>query len=225
MIRASWPPDIPGPAYPGPLRPPQPPVVPLWPPGFPTAEAVTPDVRDRLLDHRRVLVSGRLGDEVATRAAAELMLLDGVGDDPIDVFFSCAEADVDAANALADTIDLVGVPVTAWCRGSIGGPAIAALTAADRRLAGSFALFHLQDPTVQSSGSAGRLEEIAAHHLRQIDAVHARIAAATGQTVERVTADFRAGTVLDADEARRYGILHEVQRSGPGSVTPLHPER
>ena len=181
-------------------------------------------MRDRLLDRRRVLVSGHLDDIVATRAAAELMLLDGLGDEPIDVFFSCAGSDLDAANALADTIDLVGVTVRAWCRGSVGGPAVAAFTAADRRLSGEFAAFHLHEPLVTSSGTAGHLADVAAHHRRQVAAVHARIAAATGQPVERVADDISKGTVLDAEEARRYGILHEIQ-GRPAPVTPLRPER
>jgi ATP-dependent Clp protease, protease subunit len=222
IVRASWPPEVPGPWYPGTPRPfpPAPPLLPTAPAAF---DAVTPDVRDRLLDRRRVLVSGNITDEVATRAAAELMLLDGVGDAPIDVYFSCPAAELQAANALADTIGLVGVPVRAWARGSVGGPAIAAFTAADRRLAGPFASFELRDPVTMSSGSADRLEEFAAHHRRQIETFHARIAAATGQRVDRVTGDFATGLFLDADQARRYGIVHEVERTGSAVVTPLPP--
>ena len=40
MIHASWPPDLPGPAYPGPWRPPQPPQAPVWPvPVYPATDA------------------------------------------------------------------------------------------------------------------------------------------------------------------------------------------
>jgi ATP-dependent Clp protease protease subunit len=222
----SLPPEIPGP--------PAPPGFPR--PGLPTEPLVAPpysfvpadgglgiELRDRLLEQRRVLVQGVLDDDLATRAAAELMLLDGTGDDAIEIHLSCRDGELSAANALADTIELVGVPVHAVARGRVSGPALAPFVTADHRTASASAMFELRHPVVQASGSSGELQAFATRHRREIDALHRRVAAATGQPVDRVADDFATGVILDADEARRYGIVHEVLRTKAAPVTPLRP--
>jgi ATP-dependent Clp protease protease subunit len=221
-----WPPGFVPPGEPRPTRPGTPLADPLVAPPYaftPTAGGLGTDLHGRLLAQRRVLVNGVLDDALATRTAAELMLLDGTGDDAIDLHLSCPDGELGAANALADTIDLVGVPVRATCLGSIGGPALGPFTAADHRTASASAVFHLTNPRVSSTGSSADLESFAEHHRRELDALHRRIAAATGRPVDRVAADFETGTVLDAEEARRYGIVHEVRRAKAAGVTPLRP--
>src|SRR3954452_20008787 len=89
---ATWPPEFP------PLRPTPEPGPPRWPgePGWPApAERPgvfvpmvvepprPPDVFARLLERRVVLVSGHLDVARATEVAAQVMLLDAEGDDPI----------------------------------------------------------------------------------------------------------------------------------------------
>ena len=216
-----FPPDLPDPGRPPGYRPPGDPVV--APHSFLPDPGLSSDLHDRLLHQRRILVNGFLDDALATRTAAELMYLDGSGDDPIELHLSCPDGELGAANALADTLDLVGVAVRATCLGSIGGPALGPFTAASHRTASMSATFHLRDPRVESSGTSADLEAFAARHRREVDALHRRIAAAAGQSVERVAADFAAGVVLDADEARRYGIVHDVRRGKPAPVTRLRP--
>jgi len=221
------PPDVPsprpdrGPGYVPPGRPPAEPVA--APYSFIPDGGLTGELHDRLLAQRRILVNGFLDDALATRTAAELMLLDGTGDDDIELHLSCPDGDLGAANALADTLDLVGVAVRATCLGSIGGPVLGPFTAATHRTASASAVFHLRDPRVESTGTSADLEAFAARHRREVDALHRRIAAATGQPLERVARDFETGSVLDADEARRYGIVHDVRRAKPAAVTPLRP--
>jgi ATP-dependent Clp protease, protease subunit len=224
------------PGLPGTPRPPEihPPGVP-WPTPAPPTPVVAPswfhegavgaEVRDRLLERRCVLVTGFLDDHTATRAAAEIMLLDGTGDDPIDVHLSCPDGDLAAASALADTIDLAGVEVRALARGTVGGPAIGPFTAADRRLASGLSLFQLRDPRAEGHGSADELVALAERHRHEVDSMHRRIARATGQDLEVVASRFAAGDVLDADEARRFGLVHEVRRVTPAPVTPLRDDR
>lgn len=178
------------------------------------------DVRGRLLERRVVLVGGHLDDHLATQVAAELMFLDGTGDDAIELHLSCPDGELTAANALADTIDLVGVRVVARSRGTVGGPALGPFTAADHRVASPLSSFHLRNPSVGSTGSADELAAFAQRHRHELDALHGRIARATGRSVDDVAADFSSGAVLDADAARRAGIVHEVQR-GPAPVTRL----
>lgn len=178
------------------------------------------DVFGRLLERRIVVVSGMLGHEAATLAAAQLMLLDGTGDDPVDLHLSCPDGDLDASTAVADTIDLLGVEVRCRCSGKIGGPALAPLAAADRRLAQPHCLFVLKDPSLRLQGRADEVVSQAGVQQRQLDGLHARLAHSTGQPLDRVVADMRGGVTLGAHDALAYGLVQEVvtSRRGGGSV-------
>jgi ATP-dependent Clp protease protease subunit len=47
----------------------------------------------------------------------------------------------------------------------------------------------------------------AAEHARQLRRLQERLAAACGRSVDEVAADMRAGRLLDAEEARAYGLV------------------
>jgi ATP-dependent Clp protease protease subunit len=166
-----WPPEVP-PWRPVPERrelprPPGPP--PLVPTVAVPSGAPPENVFDRLLERRIVLVTGRLDDSVAALAAAQLMLLDASGDEPVELRLSCPDGDLDACVALADTVDLAGLAVRAVCSGSVGGPALAPLAAADRRVAHPHCLFVLRDPAAQLQGRADELATSASSYQRQLD--------------------------------------------------------
>jgi ATP-dependent Clp protease protease subunit len=178
------------------------------------------DLADRLMEQRTVLVTGPLELAVATEASARLMLLDGTGDDPIDIVLSCPDGDLLAAMALADTIELVGVELRAVCSGTIGGAALLPYALATRRLAQPHATFRLTKPRHEAQGRASDLAAEAAHHADLVtDLVH-RLADATGQTFETVDGDFERNRLLTAQEAMAYGLVDEiVHRRGLRTVT------
>ena len=141
-----FPPDLPVPGRPPGYRPAGDPADPVVAPhSFLPDPGLAGDLHERLLLQRRILVNGFLDDTLATRTAAELMYLDGSGDDPIELHLSCPDGELGAANALADTLDLVGVEVRATCLGVVGGPALGPFTAATHRTASMSATFHLRD--------------------------------------------------------------------------------
>src|SRR5579872_4915072 len=72
-------------------------------------------VRSRLFEHRTILIRGVLDDATATQAAAELMTLDATGDSRVTVHLDAAGGTLEAAFAVMDVIDLLGVPVHVLC--------------------------------------------------------------------------------------------------------------
>ena len=123
---------------------PQPPPGPVpWPTPLPAPEpsrvefVSTPpttlalDLADRLLARRIVVLTGPLGRDEAGDAVARLMLLDADADEPIQLHLTCPDGDLDAALVLAETVDLLRAPVTAILRGTVGGPPLAVVAAAD----------------------------------------------------------------------------------------------
>ncbi len=127
-VRNTWregPPDVPPPwrpaqppDEPGPPRPPVP-VVPLR-----EEPPLDSDAFTQLFRRRVVLVSGEITPGVATDAAAQLMTLDAEDEAGIQLHLNCRDGDLDAALMLADTVALTAAPVTAVCRGTLGGVAL-----------------------------------------------------------------------------------------------------
>jgi ATP-dependent Clp protease, protease subunit len=208
------------PEFPPPGVPPGPGREPAAPPGHrpatPTVPIVYEDapatgpVTERLLDQRRILVSGPLDLARATDAAARLMYLDGSGDEPIELMMTCPDGELAAAASLADTIELVGVEVRALCIGSVGGPAVLPFAVASTRLAQRHATFVLFEPAVAVQGTATDVAAEATRHAALLADVHARLAAATGQSVDAVATDLRSRRRLSADEAQQYGLVDTV---------------
>ncbi|MFW3172648.1 ClpP family protease [Geodermatophilus sp. CPCC 206100] len=218
---AAWPP-----VPPGPPDPPFPPRTPEWPhppwqPGSPppvpgpssaSATVVLGGVdwlAERLLEQRVVTLAGELDPAAVNRAVAELALLDATGDEPVRLRLSGVSTDLDGALTLVDALDLVGAPVHATSLGTLAGPALAVLAVAGSRRAGAHATFRLCEPRSPRGVPGPQVEARAAELARQLRRLQERLAEACGRPVEEVAADMRAGRVLDAGEARAYGLLDD----------------
>jgi ATP-dependent Clp protease protease subunit len=162
---------------------------------------------ERLLEQRVVALAGPLDTDDVNRAVAELALLDANGDEPVRLRLSGVGADLDGALTLVDALDLMGAPVHATVLGTLTGAAVAVLAVADRRTAGAHAVVHLTEPRSPRHGLGRDVEALAAEHARQLRRLQERLAAATGQDVERIAADMRTGRLLSTEEAREYGLI------------------
>ena len=164
---------------------------------------------ERLFDQRVVTLSGELDTDAVNRAVAELALLDATGNDPVRLRLSGVGADLEGALTLVDALDLVGVPVHATSLGTLSGPAVAVLAVADRRVAGAHAMVRLCEPRAPRGVPGHEVEAWAAEHARQLRRLQERLAAACGRSVDEVAGDMRAGRLLDAEEARAYGLVDD----------------
>jgi ATP-dependent Clp protease, protease subunit len=161
---------------------------------------------ERLIERRVVALGGHLDADAVNRAVAELALLDATGDGPVRLQLSGVGADLDCALTLVDALDLMGAPVHATCLGTLTGPAVAVLAVADRRVVGPHAMVHLVEPRAPRGLPGSDVEAWAAEYARQLRRLQERVAAACGRPVEEVADDMRAGRLLDAAEARAYGL-------------------
>lgn len=217
MPRSTWPP-----LPPHPPEPPRPRRTPWLPEPRPTAPGPVSAsaalvvgagdwLAERLLEQRMVTLSGDLDTDVVNRTVAELALLDATGDGPVRLQLSGVSADLDVALTLVDALDLMGAPVHATCLGVLSGPAVAVLAVADRRAAGAHAAVRLSEPRAPRGVPRHEVEAWAAEHTRQLHRLQERLAAACGRPVGEVAADMRAGRLLDAEEARAYGLLDAAE--------------
>src|SRR6266542_1814017 len=98
-------------------------------------------LREQLFSRRILLLNGYVDMDAANHAAAQLMLLDGISDAPIQLHLSSPDADLAAALALIDTLELVTAPVHVVAIGQVGGAALGILSVADERKAQVHATF------------------------------------------------------------------------------------
>ncbi|TFV91791.1 ATP-dependent Clp protease proteolytic subunit [Blastococcus sp. CT_GayMR20] len=166
---------------------------------------------ERLLERRVVALAGDLDDDAVNRAIAALALLDATGDDPVGLRLSGVSAELDTVLPLVDALDLMGAPVHATALGRLTGPAVALLAVADHRVAGAHAVFHLCEPRSPHGIPGREVEALAAERAARLRSFTERLAEACRRAVEEVAADMRAGRLLDAAEARDYGLADATE--------------
>lgn len=196
MTMPSFPPEFPG-------EPPRRDPRDSPPPGAPSAA-------DLLFDRRIVLANGRVDGNLATDLSARLIMLDGTGDEPVALHLRAPDADLEAAFAVADTIGVLSCPVNVVVIGQAGGPALLILAAGRRREMTPHATLLLTEPRTQAEGPASEVAIHEGEHRRKVDAFYARLAEVTGREVDEVREDARHGRMLTAEQAREYGLIHDV---------------
>jgi ATP-dependent Clp protease, protease subunit len=167
---------------------------------------------ERMLDERVVFVSGVLDDEVANLAAFQLMTLDACGDDEVQLHVDCRRSSIDAALALMDVIDTMGVEVRATCTGLVHGPVFGVVAVCRYRRAMLHSRFALTEPRIEVSGRAGDLQARAQYQRSRIVSFRERVGEACGRAPEEIESAVRATRYLSAQEAKDFGIVDEVLR-------------
>jgi ATP-dependent Clp protease protease subunit len=167
-------------------------------------------LQEKLFERRTVLVTGRLDDALASRAAARVMALDATSDEPIDVVVDSGEGTLEAAFVLIDVIDAARSTVRVRCRGRVEGPAVGVVAAGDERSASPHSVFRLLAPSVAASGTAEQITAQSEAHRALLWRFQARVARATGRPAEDVAEDMRKGRYLGAQEALGYRLIDTI---------------
>jgi len=177
-------------------------------------------LRSRMFDQRVVSITGPLNDEVAGRAAMELMTLDATGDTAIQLHLESPSGQLGAALAVMDVVDTMGVNVTGLAMGLVGGPAIGVLAVCGRRISMPHARFHLCEPEAAFSGDARTIEQWLSHRKRQWRQYCERVAGALSRPVEEIESVLADGPYFGVDEALAIRLVQEVARPR-GEIAPL----
>ena len=106
-------------------------------------------LQEQLFERRIVLVTGRLDDDAATKAAAALLALDALGNRPIELHLDSPDGALGAAFALIDTADTLRSTLRVLCRAKSAAQPSGVVAAADHCAAAPHARFHLSQPTAR----------------------------------------------------------------------------
>ena len=184
----------------------------------PTSMTLSDSVYERLLQQRIIVLGQQVDDDIANRIAAQMLLLSA--EDPtadISLYINSPGGSVTAGMAIFDTMEFIECDVATYGMGLAASMGQFLLSAGARGK--RYALPHCQILMHQPSAGVGGTEsdiaiqaQLFKRHKREMAEL---IAEHTGQTVERIMADFDRDRWFSAQQALEYGFVdHVISRAG-----------
>jgi ATP-dependent Clp protease protease subunit len=172
------------------------------------------DIYSRLLKDNIIFLGTPIDDNVANVVTAQLLFLEAEDPDrDIHLYINSPGGSISAGMAIYDTMQYIRPNVSTICIGqaaSMGALLLAAGTSGKRfALPNSRILIH--QPSM--SGLAGQATDIDIHAkeiLRLRESMNQILAKHTGQNIERIEKDVERDYIMNAGQAKEYGIVDQV---------------
>jgi len=171
------------------------------------------DLFSRLLRERIIFIGTPIDDTIANLVCAQMLFLES--EDPekdINIYINSPGGDITALFAIYDTLKYVRPDKSTFCFGQAASAAAVLLAAGTKgkRFALPHARILLHQPYGGGGGQASDIELQAKEILRMRDLLNQMLADDTGQSAERLQRDTDRDFIMDAEEAKAYGIIDEV---------------
>jgi ATP-dependent Clp protease, protease subunit len=173
------------------------------------------DIYSRLLKERIIFMGGPINDHIANLVIAQLLFLES--EDPkkdISLYINSPGGSVTSTLAMLDTMNHVKPDVSTVCVGiaASGAAVLLAGGAKGKRYALPNAEVMIHQPWGGAQGQATDIEITARHILNTRDRLNRILAKATGQPIAKIEKDVERDFFMEADEAKKYGIIDEVYK-------------
>lgn len=171
------------------------------------------DIYSRLLKERIIFLGEPIDDAVANTLIAQLLFLDADNNkEDIKIYVNSPGGSVTSALALYDTIQHVKADVATICLGQAASAAAVLLAAGTKGK--RYALPNARIMIHQVMGGVEGQQkdiEIQAKEISRIkDQINLILAKHTGQTVKRIEGDSDRDYFMDAEEAKKYGLIDKI---------------
>lgn len=184
------------------------------------------DLYSRLLKENIIFLQTPVDDTVASLISAQLIHLESENPDKdINIYINSPGGDITALFAIYDTMQFIKNDIATICLGQAASAAAVILAAGTKgkRLALPHSRILLHQPSGQVGyGQVTDLELAAAEIQRMREILDRILAEHTGQPIERINKDTDRDFVMEAEEAKEYGIIDQVissrevvDRAGP----------
>ena len=184
------------------------------------------DLYSRLLKENIIFIGTPIDDTIANLVCAQMIHLESENPDKdISIYINSPGGDITALFAIYDTMQFIRNEIATICLGQAASAAAVLLAAGTKgkRLALPHARVLLHQPYGQVGYAQVTDLEIAAKEiLRMRDLLDQILARHTGQSKDRVHVDTDRDFVLEAYDAKEYGIIDDVivarnavDRTGP----------
>ena len=172
------------------------------------------DIYSRLLRDNIIFVGYPIDDTVANLITAQLLFLEAENPErDIWLYINTPGGSITAGMAIYDTMQFVRPDITTVCVGQAAsmGAILMAAGAKGKRYGLPNSRFLLHQPSI--SGLAGQATDIDIHAreiLRMRETLNQIMAKHTGQPVETISKDVERDFILNAEQAKDYGLVDEI---------------
>ena len=172
------------------------------------------DIYSRLLKDNIIFIGTPIDDNVANLVTAQLLFLEAEEPEKdVYLYINSPGGSITAGMAIYDTIQFVRPDVSTICIGQAASMAaliLAAGTAGKRfTLPNTRILIH-QPWAGGLSGQATDIDIQAREILRLREITNALISKHTGQSVEKIARDVERDFIMNAQQAKEYGLVDEI---------------
>jgi ATP-dependent Clp protease, protease subunit len=186
------------------------------------------DIYSRLLKENIVFIGTPIDDSVANLVIAQILFL--ASEDPekdISLYINSPGGVTTAGLAILDTMNFVQPDIVTYCVGQAASMAAVLLAAGTKgkRFALPYSRVVIHQPHAQGlGGQAADLDIQTREILRTREMLNQILADATGQSLERIRQDVDRDYIMDARQAREYGMIDHVisRRELPGGAPALN---
>lgn len=173
------------------------------------------DIYSRLLKDRIIMLGGPINDAVANNIIAQLLFLDKQDHkSDISLYINSPGGVVTSALAIYDTMNFIKADVSTVCVGMAASAASLLLSsgAKGKRLILPNAEVMIHQVMGGAEGQASDIE-ISARQILRVKANLNRIMVKnTGQPISKIEKDTDRDFYMDAEEAKKYGIVDKIVR-------------
>ncbi|OQA20888.1 MAG: ATP-dependent Clp protease proteolytic subunit precursor [Actinobacteria bacterium ADurb.Bin346] len=171
------------------------------------------DIYSRLLQERIIFLGSEIDDNMANVVMAQMLHLDA--EDPekdIQLYINSPGGAVTSALAIYDTMQFIKSPVSSICIGQAASAAAVLLLSGEKgkRYSLPHARILLHQPSGGVQGTSIDVEIQTKEMVRLRKLLNEIIARHTGQEIKKIEKDIERDFILDALEAKKYGIIDEV---------------
>lgn len=171
------------------------------------------DIYSRLLRERIIFLAGPIDDNTANIVIAQLLFLESEdAKKDIYLYVNSPGGSVTSTMAIVDTMNHVRPDVSTFCVGLAASGAAIVLSAGKKgkRFILPNAEVMIHQPMGGVEGQATDIAITAKHILKTRDNLNKLLAKNTGKSLPQVEKDVERDFFMDAEEAKKYGIIDEI---------------
>jgi ATP-dependent Clp protease protease subunit len=171
------------------------------------------DIYSRLLRDNIIFLGTPIDDQVANLIVAQMLFLQG--EDPekdVSLYINSPGGSITAGMAIYDTMQFIKNDVVTYCIGQAAsmGAILLLSGAKGKRFALPNSRILIHQPSGGSSGQATDIDIQAREILRIREITNSLMARHTGQPLERIERDVERDFIMNASQAKEYGIVDEI---------------
>ncbi len=171
------------------------------------------DIYSRLLKENIIFLSGPIDDAVANTVIAQLLFLQSEDSKKeIALYVNSPGGSVTAGLAIVDTMNVIKNDVATYCVGmaaSMGAVILASGTKGKRYILENAEVM-IHQPSGGVEGQASDIAITAKHILKTREKTNKILSEATGKPMAQVEKDVERDFFMDAEEAKKYGIVDKI---------------